>query len=108
MDSQERQTLQNTRFQNNLRLPLVKISHDYGKRGIHYNLTKIVNEAPTNIMSKVFTHSLIGYSQYIKQIMLDKYSQTCQNVNCSICHNVVYRMIQMKLKSNNYVFANVQ
>ena len=89
LDSQPRQTLQNTRFQNNLRLPLVKISHDYGKRGIHYNLAKIVNEASTNVMSKVFTHSLNGYSQYIKQVMVDKYSQTCQNVNCYICNNVV-------------------
>ena len=80
-----RQTSYNTRFQNELHLPHLRILHDYGKRGIHYNLIKITNEMPRNVMSKVFTHSLSGFSNYAKDTILDQYSLTCQIVNCYVC-----------------------
>ena len=80
-----RQTSHNTRFQNELHLPHLRILHDYGKRGIHYNLIKITNEMPRNVMSKVFTHSLSGFSNYAKDTILDQYSLTCQIVNCYVC-----------------------
>ena len=38
-----RQTSHNTRFQNELHVPHLRILHDFGKRGIHYNLIKITN-----------------------------------------------------------------
>ena len=50
------------------------------------NITaKIVNEAPNCVTDKIYTHSLQGFSFYIKQHYINLYDSICTVENCYIC-----------------------
>ena len=55
------------------------------KKCIRYTIPKTVNEAPNCIIDKVDTHSLQGYSKYIKNYIIGSYNMNCNIVNCYIC-----------------------
>lgn len=73
-----------TRIQNDLHC--VRVKHEYAKKRIVYNLPKTVNSTPTNIKSKVYTHSFKGFSNYVKNYLLGQYSNDCYIQNCYICN----------------------
>ena len=73
----------NTRRRNDIRLPLAK--HEYAKRSIRFNLPKVINNTPNIILDKVSTHSLDGFSWYIKQYILKTYQELCTINNCYVC-----------------------
>ena len=52
------------------------------------NITaKIVNEAPDCIIDKIYTHSLQGFSYYIRRYYINSYNQVCTIDNCYTCMN---------------------
>ena len=52
------------------------------------NITaKIVNEAPDCIIDKIHTHSLHGFSYYIRRYYINSYNEVCTIDNCYICRN---------------------
>ena len=59
--------------------------HDFAKRCLRFYLPRIINNSPDFILDKVDTHSLQGYSLYIKKYMLKNYQGTCTIVNCYVC-----------------------
>ncbi len=73
----------NTRQQQNIHQPLAK--HEFAKKCIRFHLPHIINSTSSNILDKVHTHSLQGFSWYIKQNMLQNYTDTCLIVNCYVC-----------------------
>ena len=73
-----------TRSQNDVYRPLVK--HEFAKKCIRYQLPQIVNNTPENIISKVNTHSLHGFCNYIKIKALETYEETCSLRQCYICN----------------------
>jgi hypothetical protein len=75
----------NTR--NNNTLPNITIKHEFAKRSIQYNLINEINNTPDAIMQKVQTHSLAGFTKYLKTIMINNYSETCSINSCYICRN---------------------
>ena len=75
----------NTRQRNDIHNPLAK--HEYAKRCLRFNLPHIVNSTPAIILDKVNTHSLSGFSWYIKQYMIQSYQDSCTIQNCYICSN---------------------
>ena len=51
-------------------LPMVK--HGFAKRGLQYNIVKIINTIHNDILDNSHTHSLYGYAYYIKYNFLQK------------------------------------
>ena len=48
-------------------------------------LPKIINSTNAPILDKVYTHSLSGFINYIKQYNIEKYQTDCTITNCYLC-----------------------
>ena len=48
-------------------------------------LPKLVNATDPSILSKVYTHSLAGFSLYIKKFYLNQYTTSCTINDCYVC-----------------------
>ncbi len=59
--------------------------HEYAKKCMRYNIPSTVNSTPTNIIEKIYTHSMQCFSKYIKQNILQSYQENCTIYNCYIC-----------------------
>ena len=57
------------------------------ENSLRYISAKVINSTSENILSKIQTHSLQGFSFYIKQQYLNNYETTCTQTNCYICLN---------------------
>ena len=51
-----------------------------------YSLPNLINETSSNIIDKVYTHSVNGFRQHVKKCMIKKYSDTSHIINCYICN----------------------
>ena len=51
-----------------------------------FSLPREIENTPQNILDKLTTHSFAGYSNYIKQYFISKYSPVCTIQNCYICN----------------------
>ncbi len=47
--------------------------HDYDRKSVHYNIPSTVNNTLINIIEKVYTHSIEGFSNYVKLNLLQSY-----------------------------------
>ncbi len=74
----------NTRFKNHLTVnrPL----HSFAEQKLDICIPKLINNTPDHILSKIQTHSLQGYSNYIKNILLSDYKTTCDKPICFVCN----------------------
>ena len=63
-----------------------KTNHEYAKHCIRFHIPKTVNNSPNAILEKIDTHSLKGFSGYIKNCFLESYQDTCTIENCYICN----------------------
>ena len=75
----------NTRGRQNVRLP--GVNHEYAKKCLRYNITRLLDTTPDNILNKVFTHSKQGFNNYVKLSYINDYSDSCDIQNCYICNN---------------------
>ncbi len=75
----------NTRQGN--RIHIARTNHKYADKCIRHSIPKTVNSTNNNIIDKINTHSLQGFSKYIKTIYLQSYSDTCTLYNCYVCNN---------------------
>lgn len=73
----------NTRQQNQIHPPLAK--HDYAKKCIRIDIPRVINGTPRIILDKIETHSLDGFSKYIKHYIVQSYQDSCSIENCYIC-----------------------
>ena len=73
----------NTRQQNDVHQPFVK--HEFAKCSIRFDIPKLINATPAAILEKINTHSLKGFSWYVKQYIIRNYEDTCTIDNCYIC-----------------------
>ena len=46
----------------------------------------LLNATHLSILEKVLTHSLIGFGQYTKHYLIEKYSDICLIHNCYVCN----------------------
>ncbi len=58
--------------------------HEYARKCIQYNIPSTVNSTPFNIIEKIYTHSMQGFSKYIKQNLLQSYQEISTIYNCYI------------------------
>ncbi len=74
-----------TRTQNNIGQIIMKPIHEYARKCIRYKVPMTINNAPAEIVHKVYTHSLQGFAGYIKTKILQLYQETCTIADCYIC-----------------------
>ena len=75
----------NTRGQYNIHT--IRVHHEFAKRSLRYSLPHTINNAPDLLKDKVTTHSLHGFSNYIKLYYLNTYIEQCAIQNCYICQH---------------------
>ncbi len=44
--------------------------HEYAKKCMRYSISNTVNNITTNIIDKIYTHSIQGFLGYVKQSLL--------------------------------------
>ena len=59
--------------------------HVFAQKSLKLNITNIVNDTPHIILEKIDTHSLNGFTNYVKLFLLQTYQDTCTVPNCYIC-----------------------
>ncbi len=72
-----------TRISHKIHQPRCK--HAFAKSCIHSDIPLIVNNCPNSILDKIFTHSLQGFSGYIRAHFLQSYQEHCTLVDCYVC-----------------------
>ncbi len=67
--------------------------HEYARKCIQYNIPSTVNSTPTNIIEKIYTHSMQGFSKYIKQNILQSTRTTVQLITAIYVleHKILYQ-----------------
>ena len=66
------------------------INHAYAESRLVFQLVKMYNNVQTNeeliwIKLEEKSHSFSGFSKYVKQKFVNKYSYACENVPCRTC-----------------------
>ena len=77
----------NTRGHNKIHANVV--IHEFAKRCLRYNIIKTVNNSPSSVINKITTHSMGGFTTYIKVQLLQKYDSQCMLFNCYVCLNEI-------------------
>ena len=71
--------------QQQLILALIQLWNVFAKSQNLSSITNIVNGTPDIILDKIDTHSLNGFTNYVKLFLLQTYQDTCTVPNCYIC-----------------------
>ena len=61
--------------------------HASTEKCIRHSITKLIQNSPMTVTSKIHTHSYSGFSQYVKNFYISQYSETCSIPNCFACGN---------------------
>ena len=61
------------------------VKHDFSRKCIRYSLPILINTTPTIILDKITSHSIKGFTTYIKRSCIQKYTVLCQLANCFTC-----------------------
>lgn len=72
-----------TRNRNNMQLYRTK--HAFAKNSLRYKIPVAYNNMPLIFKEKISTHSLPGFSKYIKNHFISSYINQCTNPNCFSC-----------------------
>jgi len=61
---------------------------ELSKYSLKFQMACIINSSPPQITEKVATHSLEGFSSYIKNLYLQGYETICTIHDCYICNRL--------------------
>ena len=64
-----------------------RVRHVFASSSLSHCIPKLINNAPNLITTKVYTHSMQGFSNYIKKLFLKNYQEECLIQNCYVCQN---------------------
>ena len=76
----------------NPRYVLPKFKNEFMQKSFHHDLIVIIHNTPSLVIDKIYTHSIQSLALYIKQYVLDFYSNIiCLIDNCYVCsrHRVI-------------------
>ena len=66
-------------------LVIPQLRYELSKCSIKYRLPHLINQAPQNIIRKINTHSLNGFSLYLKKEFICDYTTACTLPQCYVC-----------------------
>ena len=61
------------------------ISKLIAKKNIRIKIPSTYNTTPNSIEEKIYSHSITGFSAYVKQYYIAHYSYECVIQDCFIC-----------------------
>ncbi len=61
--------------------------HAFTKKCVRFDIPKIVNNCSNSILDKINTHSLQGFSGYIKTNYVECYKENCNIMDCYVSKN---------------------
>ena len=73
----------NTRRGHRLHIP--RINHAFAQLNIRHSVIQTVHNMPDNVIDKIRTHNLKGFSTYAKNYFISTYETTCEIANCYVC-----------------------
>ena len=73
----------NTRRGHRLHIP--RINHTFAQLNIRHSVIQTVNNMPDNVIDKIRTHNLKGFSNSAKNYFISTYETTCEIANCYVC-----------------------
>lgn len=76
----------NTRNSNNYQL--LRVKHAFAKNNIRHKVPHLLNNTDISIIDKINTHSLYGFSKFLKYRYIESYSSGCTLRNCYVCNSV--------------------
>ena len=65
-----------------------KYRHTFAKKSLRHYLVQTIDNTPDNVYSKFGTHSLNGFSNYVKLHFINNYQDGCSIPNCYICSRI--------------------
>ena len=74
-----------TRLSNHFHV--VKVKHTFATKCLRFSLPTLLNCLPSCITDKYFTHSINGFTTYVKNYYLTSYSSQCLVPNCYVCNH---------------------
>jgi hypothetical protein len=74
-----------TRSCNNLYVPRVR--HEFARNSVQYFIPVRYNNCPQSVKAKMLSHSLQGFSKFVKIQFINDYNQVCNNRNCFVCQS---------------------
>ena len=72
----------NTRISSDLHT--FRYHHTFARKSLRHYLVLTINNTPDNVFSKFGTHSLNGFSNYVKLNLINNYQDECNIHNCYI------------------------
>jgi hypothetical protein len=54
---------------------------------IKFHIPNYINNLPNAVREKIYTHSLSGFTNYIKRYLIGNYERQCNIANCHVCQN---------------------
>ena len=60
----------------------------YTSKCIRFFIPQLISNTPLRITDKCYTHSLGGFSTYVKNFYCSQYSETCVDPNCFSCNTL--------------------
>ena len=71
-------------------LQLPRVKHAFATKCLKYQLHWVVRNADDSVLNKINTHSIKGYSWYIKQQFTTNYNPTCNIRFCYVCRLTIH------------------
>ena len=65
---------------------ILRPNHEFAKKSVRHKIPIIINGLEKKFKDKLFTHSLKGFSNYVKNNVIDSYTMICNVHNCYICN----------------------
>ena len=56
-----------------------RVTHTFAKNSLRHNIPTLINNAPNSIKAKLITHSIHGFSNYVKKLSYTRLSRTMHN-----------------------------
>ena len=60
----------------------------YAEKCVRHYIPQLITAFPDTVTSKLTTHSLQGFSNYMKNYFLLSYKTVCTKQNCYVCQNI--------------------
>ena len=62
-----------------------RVNHEFSKRNIRYIAAVTYNSTSVSVIAKIYSHSLVGFSTYVKNQTIEHYNNRCTIEHCYSC-----------------------
>ena len=84
-----------------------RVYHEFSKRNIRYIAAVTYNSTSDSVIAKIYTHSLIGFSTYVKNQIIEHYNNRCNIEHCYSCrqHLNILNIWSKHLNLSSYIYV---